>query len=271
MVPGVFLEKNLVSRLVFLGVPAGRDAGEVAEGADEVGVVGETGALTGLLDADALLQELAGPENTAVDDIFHDGEPGGRLENAAQVVFADIEAAGDLIQGEGLGEVVPDIVQDGGHPKKILVADGLAGGGGVEGGGHPEQQIEQSHRLPHITAEGTVIFIALQGLEKLNDLGHGPGVQGGAAEGVLGQVGEIGLGGGQLHQGFAADVQDVAGMEAGGHGAVKGVFSNEIQGAPAQGVYLVVDKNIARTGQRQKQFVMVMEMEPAHIPGVVVI
>ena len=103
---GIILEEDLIADLVFLGIPPGSDPGEMAEGADEVGVVGESGALAGLLDADAVLQELAGPEDPAIDDIFHDGEAGGRLEDAAQVVLADIKAAGDLIQVHGIGHIL---------------------------------------------------------------------------------------------------------------------------------------------------------------------
>ena len=70
-------QQDLVAGLVLFGVAAGGHAGEVAEGADEVGVVGKTRALSGLLNADPLLEELAGPEHPAVNDVLHHGEAGG--------------------------------------------------------------------------------------------------------------------------------------------------------------------------------------------------
>ena len=90
-VQSIVTHTNLVTALVFFGVSARRGAGQIAEGANEMGVVRETGQLAGLLDTDSLLQQLTGPEYPAVDDIFHDGEAGCRLENAAQIVFADKE------------------------------------------------------------------------------------------------------------------------------------------------------------------------------------
>ena len=168
----VLPQQDLVAGLVLLGVAAGGDAGEVAEGADEMGVVGKTGALPRLLHTDPLLQQLPGPQHPAVDDILHDGKAGGRLENAAEVVFADIELAGDLVQGEGVGQVVPDIVQNGGHTQKVLVSDGLAGSGGVQGGGHIDQQVQQSGHLVDVAAEGAIVFVALQGLKQLDQAGH---------------------------------------------------------------------------------------------------
>ena len=48
-------EQDLVAGLVLLGVAAGGGAGEMTKGADEMGVVGETGQLPRLLDADPLL------------------------------------------------------------------------------------------------------------------------------------------------------------------------------------------------------------------------
>ena len=79
----IFTEQDLIAALILLGIPAGRDPGEMAKGADEMGVVGEAGQLPGLLDAGALLEKLAGPQYPAVDDIFHYGEASGRLEDAA--------------------------------------------------------------------------------------------------------------------------------------------------------------------------------------------
>ena len=86
-------------------------------------------------------------------DILHDGKARSRFEDAAEVVFADEKLARDLIQGEGIGEVVPNIIQDGSYPQKVLVADGFTGGGDAEHGGNLEQKIKQSHRLMDITAE----------------------------------------------------------------------------------------------------------------------
>ena len=134
------LEKDLISGLVLLGIPSGGEAGEVAEGTDKVGVVQEAGQLSGLLDADSLLKQLPGPEYPAVDDILHHGEASGGFEDAAQIVLADVELAGDLVQGEWLGQVVTDVVQDGGDPEKVLVLDGLPGSGGVEGGGQARSE-----------------------------------------------------------------------------------------------------------------------------------
>ena len=123
----------------------------------------------------------------------------------------------------------------------------------------------------HVAAEGAVVLVPLQGLKQLDDLRHLPGAQVGAAEAVVGELGEIGLGGGQLGEGLPADVQHIAGVKARGHGAVQGILADEIQGAPGQGVDLVIDENIARTGQGKEQLIVVVKVEPAHIPGVVVI
>ena len=77
-------EQDLVAGLVLLGVAAGGGAGEMTKGADEMGVVGETGQLPRLLDADPLLEQLPGPEDAAVNDILHDGKAGGRQLGATR-------------------------------------------------------------------------------------------------------------------------------------------------------------------------------------------
>ena len=104
----------------------------MTEGTDKVRIVREAGQLAGLLDADPLLEQLSGPENAAVNDILHDGKSGGRFEDAAKVVLTDEELTGDLIQCKGLGEVIPDIIQNRSYPQKILVPDGLTGGRSIE-------------------------------------------------------------------------------------------------------------------------------------------
>ena len=63
----------------------------------------------------------------------------------------------------------------------------------------------------------------------------------------------------------------VPGVKAGGNGAVEGIFPNEVEGAAAQGVDLVVDKNIAGAGEGEQELAVVVEMETAHAPRVVVI
>ena len=87
----------------------------------------------------------------------------------------------------------------------------------------------------------------------------------------MGQLGEVGLGGGQLVQGLAADVQDIPGVKAGGHGAVEGVLPDEVQRAPLKGIDLVVHKDVARTGQGQQKLEMVVKVQPTHVPGVIVV
>ena len=186
-------------------------------------------------------------------------------------MFADVKMAGDLVQGERLGQIVPDIVQDGGDPEEILVSDGFAGGGGVEGGGQTDEQVQKGDRLTNVAAEASVVFVALQGLEKLNDLSHLFGIELRTAESYLPKLGKISLGRGQLGQGLVADVEHIPGVKAGGHGPVEGVFPDEVEGPTAKRVNLIVDKNVSRTGQGEEKLIVVMEMEPAHIPGVIVI
>ena len=92
----IFPNQNLIAGLIFPGIATGRDSGEMAKGADKVGVVGETGQLTGLLYADTLLQKLTCLQDAAVNDVFHHGKTGGRFEDAAEVMLAEVELAGDL-------------------------------------------------------------------------------------------------------------------------------------------------------------------------------
>ena len=186
-------------------------------------------------------------------------------------MLADVELSGDLIQGEGLVQVVPDVVQNGGYPEKILVLDGLSGGGGVEDGGQPDEQIEQRHCLTYVATEGAVVFIPLQGLKQLDDLGHLPDGELGPAKGGVAQSGQVGLGGGQLGQGLLADVEHIPGVKALGHGAVEGALADEVQRAPAQGIHLVADKDVPRADQGEEQLTVVVEVQPAHIPGLIVV
>jgi hypothetical protein len=58
-------------------------------------------------------------------------------------------------------------------------------------------------------------------------------------------------------------------MESVDDGAVQGVFTDELEHATLQGIDLIVDENIARTGQREQQLEKVMKVQPAHTPGVV--
>ena len=84
-------------------------------------------------------------------------------------------------------------------------------------------------------------------------------------------MGKIGLGSGQLCQGLSADVQYIAGMKTRGDGAVQGIFADQIQRGPVQGVDLVTDENIARTDQRQHQFDIIVKVQAAHVPSFVVV
>ena len=112
------LHQHLIAGLIALGVAPGGDPGEMAEGADEVGVVGETGTLSRLLDADALLQELAGEEHTAVNDILHDGKAGGGLKNAAK-----INEIGEKIAVEyGVKHLPSDFKKKEGYKKSTLLS-----------------------------------------------------------------------------------------------------------------------------------------------------
>ena len=60
-------------------------------------------------------------------------------------------------------------------------------------------------------------------------------------------------------------------MKAGGHGAVQGVLPDEIQSPAAQGIDLIADKDVSGAGKGKKQLAVVMKVQPAHVPGVVVI
>ena len=77
--------------------------------------------------------------------------------------------------------------------------------------------------------------------------------------------------GGQLGKGLPADMEDIPGVEAGGDGAVEGVLPDEVQGAPLEGIDLVVDEDVSWAGQGEQELVVVVEMEAAHVPGHIVI
>ena len=64
-------------------------------------------------------------------------------------------------------------------------------------------------------------------------------------------------------------MQHIPGVEAVGNGAVQSVFPDEIEHAPLQGIDLIIDKNIARTGQGEQQLEEIMKVEPTHTPSVV--
>lgn len=260
-----------VAAEVLPGIAARRGAGEVAEGADEVGVVGKSGQLPGLLHADPFLEQLAGPEHPAVNDVLHHRKAGGGFEDSAEIVLADEKFSGDLIQCEGFGQIVPNIVQNGGDPEKILVADGLSGGGGVEQGGHLDQKIQKGHGLVDVAAEAAVVFVALQSLKALNNTDHLLIGHPGPEERGVSDLSEVCLGSGQRGERFQTDVKHITGVKTGGDGAVQGIFPDQIKCSAAQGIDLVVDKNIARAGQGEQQFAVVVEMQAAHAPGVVVI
>ena len=66
-------------------------------------------------------------------------------------------------------------------------------------------------------------------------------------------------------------MEDIPGVEAGGDGAVEGVLPDEVQGAPLEGIDLVVDEDVSRAGQGEQELVVVVEMEAAHVPGHIVI
>ena len=87
-------------------------------------------------------------------------------------MLADKKFPSDLVQREGIGQIVPDIVQNGSDAEKILIADGLSGGGGVEQGGYLDQKVQKRHGLVDVAAEAAVIFVALQGLKALDDADH---------------------------------------------------------------------------------------------------
>ena len=198
----------------------------MTKGADKVGVVGEAGHLAGLLDAYTFLKKLTGPQNPAVDNVLHYGEAGGRFEDAAQIVLADIELVGDLVQGQRLGEIIADIVQNRSDPEEILVAHCVAGGGRGENRGGPQEQIQKCNGLVDIAAEAAVVFVALQSLKELDDLNHLFAGHGSAKKAVPGQLHKVGLGGRQVGESLAADVEHIAGVKAGGNGAVEGIFTN---------------------------------------------
>ena len=133
------------------------------------------------------------------------------------------------------------------------------------------QRSSSSSAQAGVAAEGAVVFVALQILEQLGEAVEGLAGQGGLPEGVAAQGGQVRLRGGQLTQGLLADVEHVPGVGPGGHGPVKGVFPDEIERAPAQGIDLVAHEDVAGTGKGEEQLVVVVEVQTAHIPGVVVI
>lgn len=243
----------------------------MAEGADKMGVVGESGQLAGLLHADPFLEKLARLQDAAVDDILHDGETGGRLEDAAQVVLANEKFPCNLIQCQWFGQVVPDVIQNGSYPQKVLVADGFSRTGYAEHGGNFEQKIEQSDGLVDITAKIAIILVAFQCLEKLDDFGHLCAVQRGTAESVAGKMDKVSLGRREIAEGFPADMENVTGVGSHGHGAVQGIFTNEVKGSALQGIDLIVDEDVAWACKGKQEFVMIMEMKSAHVPSIVLI
>ncbi len=186
-------------------------------------------------------------------------------------MLADKKFPSDLVQREGIGQIVPDIVQNGSDAEKILIADGLSGGGGVEQGGYLDQKVQKRHGLVDVAAEAAVIFVALQGLKALDDADHLLIGHPGPEEGGVADLGEIGLWGGQSGERFQADMQHIAGVKSGGDGAVQGIFPDQIERSPAQGIDLVIDENIARAGQGEQQLAVIMEVQAAHAPGIVVI
>ena len=60
-----------------------------------------------------------------------------------------------------------------------------------------KRQVQKSDGLADVAAEASVVFVALQGLEKLNNLSHLLRIELRAAEGDLPQLRQIGLGCGQ--------------------------------------------------------------------------
>jgi hypothetical protein len=84
-------------------------------------------------------------------------------------------------------------------------------------------------------------------------------------------MGKVGLGCGKLAERFSADVQDVPGVETVGHGTVEGAFADEIQRTALQRINLIVNENVARTCQREQNLKMVVKVQSAHAPGLVLI
>jgi hypothetical protein len=66
-------------------------------------------------------------------------------------------------------------------------------------------------------------------------------------------------------------MQDIPGVKAVGHGAVKRALANEVEGAALQRINLIIYENIARTGEGKHDLKIIMKMQSAHAPGLVLI
>ena len=53
--------------------------------------------------------------------------------------------------------------------------------------------------------------------------------------------------------------------------AVEGALPDEVEGPPVEGVDLVADEDVPRTGEGEEELAVVVEVEPAHVPGLVVV
>lgn len=131
------------ARLDLLAVFLGGDAGDLLEGAQEVGVVPEAAEEGDVAEGEGLEQLLLGQHDPAVEDVVVQAVMGIAHEVVGQGRYADAALGGQGRQGQGLGEVLVHVHQHVVHPR-------ASGCGRLPRGG-------VFHRLQHDAEEGQYI------------------------------------------------------------------------------------------------------------------
>lgn len=103
---------NVVSTDTALGIFFRGNTDCFGEGLEEIAVVGETALFESFRYTEPVAQECFGNADPPGGNVFIDGSPGGRFENAADVGFAQIEFRRKLSDGEWGRYVLVNIFQD---------------------------------------------------------------------------------------------------------------------------------------------------------------
>ncbi len=126
------IDRVAVALAVELCVFLRRDADIAVEGPNEVGVGLETGFFACLLDIRALAQKLLGGDDAELNHILHDRKAGSLFKNVAEIVFAQHEVIGELVERQVLGAVLPKIIEYRLHAVIVLVRGAVLLLGGTD-------------------------------------------------------------------------------------------------------------------------------------------
>ena len=113
----------------------------------------EAGFLARLLDIRTLAQKLLGGDDAELNHILHDREAGALFKDVAEIVLAQHEVIGKLVERQVLGAVLPEIVENRLYAVIVLIRGAVLLFGGADAAADQKQNLVERDALQDVRAE----------------------------------------------------------------------------------------------------------------------